>query len=119
MMTEVSAFPDLDKGDGKPCSIINASRMEQAYERIGQGYRQNPSRALSSRSDGGVPDGGFEAVEEDLIKLMAGDAVSFTDPFLVSSMATPIEDWPADVFSDGAKSYAGLMIRLAWHCSGE
>jgi catalase-peroxidase len=54
-------------------------------------------RALGKTGDGGVPDGGFEAVKADLMALMT-DSQSF---------------WPAD-----GGHYGGFFIRLAWHCSG-
>lgn len=55
-------------------------------------------RALNERTgDGGIPDGGFAAVREDIV-----------------AMLTNSQDfWPADF-----GHYGGLLIRLAWHCSG-
>ena len=149
----MAAFPELDKnGSGKPCSILTDSKKEQTYERMGQGYRQNPSRALNSRSgDGGVPEGGFKPVEDDLvggfqfaclvcmesgtylllcsrahpktqIKIMGGSMDGLEGVFneeQAAMMSAAMESWPADDFGNGQVSYAGLMIRLAWHCSGE
>jgi len=98
------AHPELDTdGSGKPCSFLHSSAQEDALENAGEGYKQIPTRALNKVSgDGGIPAGGFAAVEADLIKLMTDSQ----------------PEWPADEFDDGTVSYAGLFIRLAWHCNG-
>jgi len=121
--SKVAAFPELNKnGSGKPCSILAGSKTEQTYERMGQGYRQNPSRALNSRSgEGGIPEGGFKAVEDDLIKLMGGSMDDLEGVFneeQAAMMSAAMKSWPPDNFGNGQISYAGLMMRLAWHCSG-
>lgn len=55
-------------------------------------------RVLAERTgDGGIPEGGFTAVMDDLEALLT-DSQDF---------------WPADF-----GNYGGLFIRLAWHCSG-
>ena len=55
-------------------------------------------RALNERTgDGGIPAGGFAAVREDIVAMLT-DSQAF---------------WPADF-----GHYGGLLIRLAWHCSG-
>lgn len=56
-----------------------------------------------SAGDGGIPEGGFKAVMDD-IKALLTDSQDF---------------WPGDF--DGTPHgphYGGLFIRLAWHCSG-
>jgi len=101
----VLAYPELEQKNknGKPCSFLEDTAQEEAYAAAGQGYRQVPMRALNERTgDGGVPSGGFTAVENDLIALMTNSQ----------------PEWPADDFGGGQVSYAGLFIRLAWHCSG-
>jgi len=101
----VSAHPGLDpnqasqKENGDPCPFIEQKQQEETNEVRGQGYKQLPTRGLSElrAGDGGIPVGGFAAVEADLIELMTKENA----------------DWPTD---DG--SYNGLLIRLAWHCAG-
>ena len=89
------AYPELDQKNGKPCSFLDGSAQEEAYEAVGHGYRHMPTRALSKRSGGGgVPKGGFAAVESDLIALMTDSQ----------------PDWPADDFG-GQVSYAGYVCR--------
>lgn len=79
----------------QPCPFLEQSRK---YHRLSQVGQRAATRDLADRvGDGGIPDGGFAAVQEDLIDLMTDSK----------------PEWPADF-----GSYAGLMIRLAWHCSG-
>ena len=60
-------------------------------------------RSLNTRSgDGGIPDGGFEAVKEEL-------RVALTNS---------LDFFPADFEPPIGPSYIGLFIRLAWHCAG-
>jgi catalase (peroxidase I) len=60
-------------------------------------------RSLAERTgDGGIPEGGFTAVMEDL-KALLTDSKDF---------------WPADFADSVGANYGGLFIRLAWHCSG-
>lgn len=93
----VVAYPELDEKNGKPCSFLDSSVQEEAFAAAGQGYRQMPTRALTKRSGGGgVPKGGFAAVEADLIDLMTNTQ----------------EDWPADDFGGGQVSYAGYVALI-------
>lgn len=88
------AYPELDEKNGKPCSFLDGVAQEEAYAAAGQGYRHMPTRALNERSgDGGVPEGGFAAVEADLIALMNNSQA----------------EWPADDFGGGQVSYAGYV----------
>ena len=88
------AYPELDQKNGKPCSFLEDSAQEEAFAAAGQGYRHMPTRALNERSgDGGVPEGGFAAVEADLISLMTDSQ----------------PEWPADDFGGGQVSYAGYV----------
>jgi catalase (peroxidase I) len=68
------------------------SRNRHLFE-SNQGHREG---------DYGVPDGGYTAVVED-IKALLTDSKSF---------------FPADDLEPQGPWYGGLMIRLAWHCSG-
>lgn len=52
--------------------------------------------------DYGIPEGGFAAVREDLKTMMVASQDFF----------------PADFQEPHGPHYGGLMIRLAWHCSG-
>lgn len=52
--------------------------------------------------DGGVPEEGFGAVKEDIMKTLTESQDFF----------------PADFEAPHGPNYGGLMIRLAWHCSG-
>jgi len=93
--TSTLAHPGRD--GNKPCPILQAHVEEEAYAAAGQGYQQSRyMRALNTRTgDGGVPEnGGFEAVEDDLIALMATNDAA----------------WPADDFGGGRVSYAGYVL---------
>ena len=75
--------------------MLDIAAQEEAFAAAGQGYRQMPTRALNERSgDGGIPEGGFAAVEADLIKLMTDSQ----------------PEWPADDFGAGQVSYAGYVV---------
>ena len=57
---------------GEPCPILGQKQQEEKNELRGQGYKQLPTRGLVElrAGHGGIPDGGFAAVEADLIDLM-------------------------------------------------
>lgn len=52
--------------------------------------------------DGGIPEGGYAAVREDI----------------EAALTDSQEFWPADFNEPDGPSYGGLFIRLAWHCNG-
>jgi catalase-peroxidase len=59
-------------------------------------------RRLARQGDGGIPNGGYAAVRKSIGALLV-DSKEF---------------FPADFESPVGPNYGGLMIRLAWHCSG-
>jgi catalase-peroxidase len=90
-----TAHPGLpEDGKAAPCPFLDHQRH---LRRSGEGWQQAPMQALGIAGDGGIPEGGFQAVKEDLQELMASSQ----------------DFWPAD-----SGYYGGLFIRLAWHCSG-
>ena len=52
--------------------------------------------------DGGVPGAGFDEIKKDIIAILTVSQDFF----------------PADFADTVGSNYGGLMIRLAWHCSG-
>lgn len=65
-------------------------------------YFQRNLQTRTREGDGGVPDEGYAKVKED-IKTLLTDSKAF---------------FPADFSPPVGPNYGGLMIRLAWHCSG-
>jgi catalase-peroxidase len=66
----------------------------------------NTHRQLQTRNrygDGGIPDGGYTAVKEDI---------------KTTILTASKEFFPADFEDPVGPNYGGLMVRLAWHCSG-
>lgn len=79
---------------GEPCPFLASASNNKAPTKF---------RSLAARTgDGGVPEGGFEAVMQDLDALLK-DSQDF---------------WPGDFEAPHGPHYGGLFIRLAWHCSG-
>ncbi len=67
------AHPGLDPDNGEPCPFVEQKKQEDVNELRGRGYeRRLPTRGLAElrAGDGGIPDGGYAAVEKDLIALM-------------------------------------------------
>jgi len=100
MMNGLStAHPGLSpEQKGAPCPFIGQQGQQR---RLGEGWKQPPMRALGRSGDGGVPEGGFAAVKQDLEVLLTNSQ----------------DFWPADPGFSGP-NYGGFFIRLAWHCAG-
>jgi len=81
------------------CPMLNkdGSIVKESAASLTEATRHYSRRLNRRTGDGGIPDGGFEAVREDLRTLMTDSQ----------------PEWPADF-----GSYTGLFTRLAWHCSG-
>jgi catalase-peroxidase len=81
------------------CPYLRQQQQQQKQENV------NMHRKLQTRNklgDGGIPQEGYSAVKED-IKTILTDSKEF---------------FPADFDNGVGPNYGGLMIRLAWHCSG-
>lgn len=94
----------LFKGSHAACPLSkkDGTRRLQQQQSI---YHAHPvHRALENgrTGDGGVPDGGYDAVKNDIINLLTVSQGS----------------WPADFADTVGANYGPFMIRLAWHCSG-
>ena len=86
---EVASHPGLDKATagGIPCPAM-ADKKPSVF------------RSLNTRTgDGGIPEGGFQAVKDEL-KIALTNSLDF---------------FPADFEPPIGPSYVGLFIRLAWH----
>jgi catalase (peroxidase I) len=74
--------------------------LRQQQQRLLQGL--TPVNTTNTAGDYGIPEGGYDAVRED-IKVALTDSKDF---------------FPADFDPPHGPHYGGLMIRLAWHCNG-
>jgi catalase-peroxidase len=84
---------------------VQASGCPYLKQQQQENVNVNTHRQLQTRTrngDGGIPEGGYSAVKED-IKIILTDSKEF---------------FPADFEPPVGPNYGGLMIRLAWHCSG-
>jgi len=89
------------------CALSRADKIPCPYlQQQQQQLRQKESRKLGFNSrggDGGIPEGGFDAVKQDIIDMVLTNSQDF---------------FPADWAEIGRPNYGPFMIRLAWHCSG-
>jgi catalase (peroxidase I) len=84
------------------CPFLKQQKEAGTAHIIIQKNRQLNTPLSERTGDQGIPEGGYEAVIEDLKALMTESKDFF----------------PADFEPPHGPSYAGLFIRLAWHCSG-
>ena len=81
---------------GAGCPYLN-----QQQQKNDVGYRRDLQNIGTKKGDKGIPAGGYTP-EQD-IKSLLTDSQDF---------------FPADFDKPHGPNYGGLMIRLAWHCSG-
>jgi catalase (peroxidase I) len=94
----VSTLLLLGTGCHAKCPFLQRQLEASAKNAAAPLQTSSTRRALNERTgDGGIPAGGFAAVREDIVAMLT-DSQAF---------------WPADF-----GHYGGLLIRLAWHCSG-
>ena len=75
---------------------------EEYFEQHSQQMNRRTAEMDGDHDHAMMPEGGFEAVMDDITKLLT-DSQDF---------------WPGDFADTTGPHYGGLFIRLAWHCSG-
>lgn len=87
-----------------PTVSINGDRTRSLQEPVTGSSRSNPSYSNQNFGDGyAIPEGGYGAVRQSVIDMVMTNSQAF---------------WPADFNPPTGPNYAGLLIRLAWHCNG-
>jgi len=89
--------------DEQPTRSLRSRAFPQPipHPHFGAELETNPGTTERS-GDGGIPEGGYDAVKADIALAMV-DSQDF---------------FPADFAPPIGPSYGGLFIRLAWHCNG-
>lgn len=101
-----SAHPGKGR-NGEPCPFLNQDQetvVLRSVNRIGQSSQGRHLAVEPLEGDGGIPQGGYEAVMEDLKVLLTDN-----QPDIIPGDFNGTEFGP---------HYGGLFVRLAWHCSG-